>query len=475
MVELLLINAAHSFLETHQARPKKSRQNELFLYPPLGMLYVAAAVEQAGFEVACIDAPAEALTVEECIDQACAYDPKIVGISATTPQARSAVHIARGLREELDGKVSVGFGGTHSRLDTEFVSKYPVFDWQLGNRNANEAAYGEVSVPKIVRKLLDGHEVKGFIQADPIGDIDSIPFPARHLLDSKLYRTPMYSGTFTALLTSRGCPWHCTFCAIPALNRRLMYRSAENVKQEIEQCKEQFRLRNFQLVDDIFLVNKSVSLATVDAIADCGIHFGFQTRVRLLHMRGEETVEKLAMSGCKEISLGIEHGNAQVRFRNGKDFTDAMLKEVVGWCRKYGIETNFFYIIGLIGETPETTWNTVNYFKVVEPTYQEIHLCIPYVGTEIFNYGVQEGLLPMDVWDQWIRGESASPPIFIPPTMTREFMVQAQKEGYKRFYFRPGYMLQRLRRDLFDWHSLARDCQIASTLFKGFVRNQENA
>jgi len=472
MVDFLLINPSHSFLESHTS--KKRRNREFFHYPPLGMLYVAAACEQQKIDVACIDAPAEALTIDECVERACEYEPKIVGISATTPQARSAVQIAKGLRNEFDGKISIGFGGTHARLDSEFVKKYPVFDWQLGNENVNEAAYGEITVPKIVSKILNGHEVKGFVQAESIGNIDAVPFPARHLLDSRLYRMPVYSNNFTALLTSRGCPWHCSFCAIPALNRQLMYRSAENVKQEILQCKEQFGLRNFQLVDDIFLVNKNVGLAVANAIGDCDVNFGFQTRVRLLHMQGESVVKQLRENGCKEISFGVEHGNLEVRVRNGKDFTDDMLKEVVGWCRKYGIETNFFYVIGLIGETAETTYDTINYFKRVEPTYQEFHLCIPYAGTEIFNYAVQNGLLPIDVWDKWIRGELKTQPIFIPSTMTKEGMIQAQTEAYKRFYFRSRYILRRLHRDLFDWHSLSRDYRIASTLFSEFVKQRSN-
>jgi len=279
MTDLLLINASHSFMEAHKSGKKKRRQDEFFYYPPVGMLYVAAAVEQAGFEVACIDAPAENLLVEECAEHALVYDPKIVGISATTPQARSAVQIAAELRRwaSSTGIHSTRSGGTHARIDPRFVEKHGAFDW-MPSAQGLHPAYWEITVPKIVKKILNGHDVKGVTNAGQLdANLDTVPFAAPHPVDNHLYRMPIYSGEFTALLSSRGCPYNCSFCSIPELSRIVRFRSTGNVQADIEQCKCSFGLKNFQLVDDIFFINKKHSYGVIDAFKDADLNWSFQT------------------------------------------------------------------------------------------------------------------------------------------------------------------------------------------------------
>lgn len=468
MVDLLLINASHSFLETHTA--KKSRGREFFRYPPLGMLYVAAACEQQDIEVVCIDAPAEGLDVVECAERVIGYEPKIVGISATTPQARSAVQLAHELRIAYGHKISIGFGGTHARLDQQFTDKYRDFDWILSTSAPLGAAYGEITVPKIIKKILNGIHVYGLVEAEQLDrNLDAIQYPARHLLDTNLYHMPAYTGKFTPLISARGCSFACSFCSIPSLSRIIRYRSAPNVRLEIEQCKRVFGIKNFQLVDDTFLLNREHSLAVIEAFKSNDVKWGFQTRVKLAHTLGEEIIKRCADAGVQEISLGIESSVESVRFRNGKDFTDQELRDVVDWCDWYGIDVAFFMMIGLIGDTKETLKKNVRYpVEVVQPSYLESHLCVPYVGTEIFDIGVREELFSSDIWDRWIRGEVDEQPIYVPPGLTLEQMQESQREAYRQFYFRPNYILRRAKRDIMSWSALTRDYRAATTLFSEF-------
>lgn len=434
------------------------------------MLYVAAACEQQGIDVACIDAPAEGLSIVECVERAIGYEPKIVGISATTPQARSAVQLAHELRIAYERKISIGFGGTHARLDPQFTNKYRGFDWMLGSTAPFGAAYGEITVPKIVKKILNGYDVYGLVEAEQLDrNLDTIPCPARHLLDTNLYHMPAYTDKFTDILSSRGCSFSCSFCSIPSLSRIIRYRSAPNVRLEIQQCKEKFGIKNFQLVDDAFLLSKAHSLAVIDAFREMNVNWGFQTRVRLIHTLGPEIIKQCADAGVKEISLGIESAVESVRFRNGKDFTDQQLHKVVDWCNKYSIDVAFFMMIGLIGDTPETLEKNVRYpIEVVQPSFLETHLCTPYVGTEIFDIGVKEGLFTSDIWDRWIQGKVDEVPLYVPPGLTKEQMRVSQRAAYRQFYFRCKYILGRAKRDIMDWQALKRDYRAATTLFSEF-------
>lgn len=239
---------------------------------------------------------------------------------------------------------------------------------------------------------------------------------------------------------------------------------------EIEQCKKDFGLRYFQLVDDVFLMNKQHAYDVVEAFRKADVSWGFQTRVGLIHMLGEEIIARCAEAGAKEISVGVEAADEQLRFLNGKGFTDQQLKEVVEWCRGHRIEVNFFLIAGLIGETEETLEKLQEFSThVVEPSYIQVNLAVPFPGTELFDLAVKQRVVTSDVWDRWIRGEIGEEPRYIPLGLTKQQMQEAQRQAYKRFYFRLSYVARRLRRDLADWRALARDCQIASTLFDEFV------
>jgi radical SAM superfamily enzyme YgiQ (UPF0313 family) len=238
---------------------------------------------------------------------------------------------------------------------------------------------------------------------------------------------------------------------------------------EIEECKEHFGIKNFQLVDDTFLLNKQHALEVIEAFKSNDVKWGFQTRVKLAHTLGEEIIKRCADAGVQELSLGIESSVESVRFRNGKDFTDKELRDVVDWCDWYGIDVAFFMMIGLIGDTTETLERNVRYpIEVMEPSYLESHLCVPYVGTEVFEIGVKEASLTSDMWDRWIRGEVDEQPIYVPPGLTLEQMQESQRAAYRQFYFRPSYILRRAKRDITSWCALKRDYRAATALLSEF-------
>ena len=227
-----------------------------------------------------------------------------------------------------------------------------------------------------------------------------------------------------------------------------------------------FGIEHFQFVDDLFGVNKKLTIELLEMISRLGITFGFQSRVALL--QDDNYVRAFAEAGCKTLSLGVESGDENVRKLNGKPFTEEQLRRAINLCHKHGIKVNSFYVAPLIGDTAETLMKTATHPISTGTDYVEWHILIPFPKTEIFNLAVEQGVLETDVWDHYISGELENQPTYVPPIITREFIMSLQREAYKRFFFRSSYIVKRFIQDFTSLTKLKRDANVAFVLAKNF-------
>ena len=460
MTDILLVNVPHSFLGTHKSEPAvTSQEGELFSYPPLGILYLASVLRTRHYSVTVIDAPSKLFSIYDLTYLVDSYDPSILGLSVTTPQVRSAVQLGRAVKEQRP-QTKIVLGGSHATLDPDFMIKYPYFDVQFQGE-------GEVTFPHIVSDIEAGKFDGQLIKGEEVKDLDSLPFPSRDLIDTNAYFVPIYGERFTSMLSSRGCPYQCSFCSRPCVPKSIRFRSPQNIFSEMRECKEQYSIRHFQFVDDIFGVDRRRTLDLLNLIKHLDIQFGFQTRVEL--MQDENYVWALAEAGCKEISLGIESGDEQIRRINGKYFSDEALRRTVKLCHQHNIEINGFYIIGLIGDNKDTIAKTVRHPSMIGVDYVEFQVIVPYPGTQVFEEGIRETALNGEVWDRFASGELEEQPVYIPKTLTRDYMLQAQKHAYRIFYFNPHYVLKRFSRDITSVKKLRQDAKTAIVLAKSFL------
>jgi len=248
--------------------------------------------------------------------------------------------------------------------------------------------------------------------------------------------------------------------------RGIRFRSPANVYNEITEVINMFGIEHFQFVDDLFGVNKKLTIELLEMISRLGITFGFQSRVALL--QDDNYVRAFAEAGCKTLSLGVESGDENVRKLNGKPFTEEQLRRAINLCHKHGIKVNSFYVAPLIGDTAETLMKTATHPISTGTDYVEWHILIPFPKTEIFNLAVEQGVLETDVWDHYISGELENQPTYVPPIITREFIMSLQREAYKRFFFRSSYIVKRFIQDFTSLTKLKRDANVAFVLAKNF-------
>jgi len=455
---VILVNPPHSFIETHRGREKQGKTKEILSYPPLGVLYLASALETDGIKVKVIDAPAHGFRLQETVHEIEKGKPVFVGISATTPQTYAAVQLAKTLRERYRDDLVIGLGGAHVSADPDFINRFPYFDFAIKGE-------GEITLAKIVRMILNGERLRGVYHGQAPSNLDEVPPPARHLVNNNLYFIPIHEKRFTSIIASRGCPYDCLYCSRPVIGRNVRFRSPRNVVAEMIECIDKFRIQWFQFVDDTMTLNRSHIIRLCDEILNrkLDIEWGCQTRVDLVDA---QILSAMRKAGCREISFGIESGSERVRRVLRKNFKDESVFKAFKFCRKIGIETTAFFMLGLPTETRDDLYRTIEFTRMIQADYIEVHITTPFPGSDLFTNAIKEGRVPINVWDKYAEGKTENLPLYVPPTLIGEDLSKEQKRVYRMFYFRPHYILRRFFLDMSSVKKLKQDVKTAIVLMR---------
>jgi radical SAM superfamily enzyme YgiQ (UPF0313 family) len=422
-------------------------------YPPLGLLYVAGAVERAGsHEVHVIDCAAERLENGQLADRIRCLHPDVVGIQALTFSLVDFNNTAA-LVKQAASSAPVVAGGPHANLFPEETLALENVDYVLlgeGENNINpflEALSGQrdpASVPGICYRDSDGGVRRG--PPNPlIDDLDALPDPARHLLRNELYASVLGRGSrLTTIMSSRGCPAKCVFCDRPHLGKRFRSRSARNVVDEMQSCREDFGVDEFFFYDDTFTIDRQRVFDICGEIKARGLELAWDVRTRVASI-DREMLEVMAETGCKRVHLGIESGNRQVLRAMRKGLDLARAREAFRWCRQTGIESLAYFMVGSPGEGPPEIRDTLRFALSIDCDYVHVSVTTPFPGTELYRMGLDSGLFATDYWRDFAAHPSAD---FIPRVwdahLSRDELVRHMMGLYRRFYSRPGYLARRL-------------------------------
>lgn len=419
MTDVLLIHPPITFVRAPE-------NPEGFDYPPMGILYIAAALEECGLKVMIEDVRDRHFTLEEMINLCVKQHPKVVLFSALTPNIRGAVELAQLIKKKFKNDIVIGIGGHHVSADPGVIERFPYFDFCVTGE-------GEITIKKLVGKIIkEDDRPKGIFVSETPKNLDELPAPARHLIDFRRYRSLWTNN----IVGSRGCPYHCIFCSRPAISKRVRFRSPELIVDEMNEVYRDTGIKNFMFLDDTINLNKRFLNELCDEIISNAIFkpkWNAQARLNLID---EEIVKKTSEAGCHKLMFGVESGNKRIRNEIiNKKISDTQIKEGVRLCHKYGIKSSLFLMIGFPTETKKELMDTVNLPTSLNPKPDEIgvHLTIPLPGSIIFKLAIEEGNVEKDVIDKWIRGElgdyfNKGWPIYIPDRLTIEEM---QKCGSK--------------------------------------------
>jgi len=413
------------------------------IFPPMSLMCIAAALEKGGHKVEIKDKVID----ESPVDYA---DADIVGITCTKSQFKKALSFAEEAHEA--GKPTF-MGGVHATFDAESALKTGVVDYVArgeGEMTAIELCEGlEIAgknfKPEKVAGLSwfdeDSKRVIHNPERSAISDIDGLPYPARHLLDTNAYKISLRKKKLGAtMLTSRGCPFSCTYCVVPNTNgARYRCRSAKSVVDEIESLMTKYGFEDFLFVDDIFTINTKRTIMICDEIIQRGLDIAWwcQSRADTL-VNNEKMVEKMAFSGCQMVFIGFETPNERILQAYGKRSSADIGKNAVELLAQYGIQTMGSFMMGEISETREEVQNTIDYAKELGIEYAQFSILTPFPGTKLYEQ-VKERILTRD-WDKY---DGAHAVLKLDNLLPQEIEGLLEK-AYRQFYLRPKWLVRNL-------------------------------
>jgi radical SAM superfamily enzyme YgiQ (UPF0313 family) len=408
--------------------------------PPLGILYLAKLLENNGHAVDVVDFNAENVSEDKIKKKIKISDA--VGITIyTEPIALNNSKILTNLVKESDPNIPVLIGGPHCSL-------YP--EKAINNINADICVVGEgeLIINKIAeaiegkRKLStipsiyyrEGDQIKKTKEAEQIGDLDSLSFPSRHLVDKYEYGymtgVKLSKGKLTSFLASRGCPFRCKFCAMRCLLPKYQRRSIDNIVKELEEVIDA-GYKTISFVDDNFLQKQDEAEKLMDFIIqkDEKLHLWIEeARVDSVNRK---LYQKMRDAGVEVISFGIESGNQDVLDYYNKKITTDQIRKVVKLSKEMGFFVNASFILGAPIETKEHIENTINFAKSI-PLDSVVFYNLSYgYGSPIWDDAVKDGKLKPDEYNILADSKRGL------GLLTEEELNYYNMKAYKRYYYNP--------------------------------------
>lgn len=408
------------------------------IFQPLGIAYIGAMLKKNNINVKIIDALAEGFDIETIIDQRRIiglkyqtikdkikkYNPKIVGI--TTPfsfQAQEAHQMAK-IVKSVNKKIIVVTGGTHATIEPKEMLDDKNIDYVVRGE-------GEYDFLKFVNNIKNKKSVKkinglSYINSKnkiihnpksfPITNLDNLPLVARNLLPMNKYFTASKKGRVieglllfgqkrTSLITSRGCPFTCTFCSVNlTMTRCWRGRSPLNVVKEINNCVKKYQIKYFDILDDNFTLDPNRAKEICRLIINQKIKIKWSTPNGIRADRlDDELVYLMKKSGCIQVKVAPESGNKKILTDVIKKKLDLKkVESAVQMCKKHNLSIEAFFVIGFPKETEKNIWDTINFGKKLRRLgcdYCYFFIATPYKGTELYDNSISSGYIDIDNYD----------------------------------------------------------------------------
>ena len=368
-----------------------------FADPPLGLLSIMASAKNLSFKGKSLDLKFLDLINEPDIPKADIY-----GISACTLDYSELLNVTKQIKQKYNSLVIVG--GPH-------FDAIPASQWgkEINNLPIDIICRGEGedTFPKALKYLENGREKEVISQEPPFLKLDSLPFPAMEFLNRELYFKPgrafgkgvFSKGNSTVMMTSRGCPYNCSFCASPILHhRKVRYRSVENVKKELDILKKGYNVTEIRFQDDCFSINPRFKELS-DMLSESNIRYRCSMRTNNV---SDEILNMLWNSGCREIGFGIESAEPAVLEISSKATTVEQNMGTLKRSKAKGFKTRVFVMTGLPGETKYSAQKMIDFLEEAKPDVVTLNSFMPFPGCDIYNNPEKYGVKIHDTdWDHY--------------------------------------------------------------------------
>ena len=416
--------------------------------PPIGLMYVAAALEKAGFEVQMLDNYLIKKSVEEVKQLILSINPLIVGITCGSATYHRCIETAQAIKQTKP-ECTIVVGGWHASYLPDTLLSHPEIDYVVmgeGERAITQLATALVagdfkqatSVPGIVcrGKGTNIHNTPAFIE-----NMDEIPYPARHLLPLEQYdRTIEFLNAKPAdiMSISRGCVYNCGFCDTRKLWGNICRGfSPKRVLGEIQDLMSRYGTRGIYFINDNFTLRKKATAELCNLMIEnkLDLQWVCDTRVDLVD---DELLALMNKAGCKVIWFGVESGSTKVLQRIGRNTTAEQVQTAFKLCKKHGIKTACSFMLGLPDETLADMEVSLKFAKKLDPDYCQFNIFIAYPDSKLYNELLDNGNYTQ--LDEYLLSVKTAEYDF-------DSLIAVQRRFFKEFHMAPRQIYKRVKRE----------------------------
>jgi radical SAM superfamily enzyme YgiQ (UPF0313 family) len=430
-------------------------KTKIGMFPPLGMTYVAATLREHNIPVHILDPIPQGYSFKDALAFAQNFDVLIITLAASNAQGSYRFF------SHLKDKVRI-FMGTHATALSDYILEKGYCDIIVRGEP-------EYTTLETVQKLAHLECVKGISyrkdgtilkNADRplIENLDELPFPARDLVNNDCYRIVSFPGKPVAMvLTSRGCPFECIFCATHLFyKRKRNVRSVENVVQEVEHIVRDFGINHIFFIDDTFTIGEKRIVALCNLLQERKITIEWICLGRVDTVT-EPMLTAMKRAGCKEIIYGIESASPAVLATTKKNITLEQMEQAVTVTKNLGMRVSLFFMFGNPGDTLESIRETSRLARKLNPNFASFNIATPDPGTPLFE--TVKDQCDIETFETFDRLNTNFSMCEVPAPQLRRELVKA----YLLYYGRPVYWFTLLK-------YLVRDPRNAPTMLRLFYR-----
>lgn len=416
--------------------------------PPMGLAYIAGYLRENGIEIQVLDLAALRSNTEMERKSIMNSKADIVALAATTNTIMLAYELAKISKEVLpDAKVVVG--GPHPTMEPKrTLEECKQIDYCV----ISEA---EETMLELAKKKKD-EEILGISYRDKNGkiiinqsrpliqDLDKLPFPARDLLPLSKYWTPgVRRYPYAIMMTSRGCPYSCTFCSnFRTQGKQFRARTPENVLAEIDHLVKDYGVKEINIIDDNFTFLpkrvKEICDGLIKRNYDLELKTGNGIRADRVSL---PMLKHMKKAGFYLVAFGIESGDPGILKIMRKGETKDHIRNAVKWAKQAGLLTEGFFMFGNEGEGKKEMLETIRFAKELDLSIAQFQIYTPVPGSPLFDTIKREGKIFSEKWEDF---NAFNEPLFEYKNSKFNLMMEMQKRAYREYYFRPKMFVRKL-------------------------------
>ncbi len=439
------------------------------VWAPISLATIAAVLEPEGIECRLSDCIIEKTDLQTLCERARGFGADLVVMNTATPSIDSDLETVRRLKEDLPHAVFLAIGIHVTALSEETLAACPELDAVVRgepeitvrdaalaiSRNEDIAGVPGLSVRR-------GDNTRHGPEREP-ADLDLLPPPAWHLVRTDLYRMPFSGDPFLLVGTSRGCPFHCRFCADPVYyGHALRLKSPERIVSEMEDIRERYGIRDFLFWSESFTLKREWTVRVLEAIKRARGGFRIVCNSRTDHV-DPELLSLMHDAGIWMVGYGVESGSQRVLELMDKKTTVEKNRQAIVWTKEAGIQATAHMVIGYPGETAQTIEETIDFACSLPLDYAQFYCAAPFPGSPLYKEATEKGWLRNEPWSRFEQNYC----VIDTPELSANEVEQWRRQAYRRFYTSPARVWRVLTKEV-GWKRLPRFARMMLS-FRGWV------